>query len=167
MNIDRDSYETPPEVFERLDRQFNFGFDVCANDDTAKCLDYWTKKDDALSKNWAKDIGDPLSWKRTIWCNPPYSDIGPWVDKAIEAQANGVCTVMLVMADTSVGWFDRGRERCSEVIFITGGRLSFYLNGVKQSGNNKGSLIFVFDPWKIGHCVTSYMDRSELLGIKK
>jgi phage N-6-adenine-methyltransferase len=157
-----DTWATPNEVFDTLDFEFMFELDVCAEHSTAKCDLYWTVEDDALTTDWVSlrgmidRPGDDL-W---LWCNPPYSKIGPWVEKAIEAQLGGVGVVMLVMCDPSVKWFSRALEYCSEVRYITNGRLSFLNNGVRQTANNKGSVIFVFNPVKIGACETKYIDRS-------
>ena len=151
-----DTWATPTEVFDALDFEFNFGHDVCAEHTTAKCESYWTIEDDALSKDWAKDCDSP-----SLWCNPPYSKIAPWIEKAIDAQLNGTLVVMLVMCDPSVKWFARAIEYCSQVRFITNGRLSFVDgDGVAKAGNNKGSVIFVFDPNEIKACKTKYIDRS-------
>lgn len=156
--MSNDNWATPHEVYKKLDEEFGFGFDVCAEHETAKCAEYWTIEDDALSKDWAKDT-QPIFGK-WLWCNPPYSNIGPWVEKAIDAQHKGIGTVMLCMCDPSVKWFDEARKFASEIRFITGGRLSFLKNGVPQKGNNKGSVIFVFDPHRIGTQFTRYIDRS-------
>lgn len=153
-----DTWATPQPIFNKLNDEFNFKFDVCAERETAKCTNYWTIEDDALSKTWELHRQE----NSYLWCNPPYSNIGPWVDKAIEAQAEGVGTVMLVMCDPSVKWFARALEKCSEVRFITNGRIAFLNNGVTQSGNNKGSVIFVFSPHKIGWCQTRFVDRTDL-----
>lgn len=163
-----DTWATPPELFNALDKEFCFGFDVCAEYETAKCPDYWTIEDDALSKDWNKEAlakipgcaGFALGY---IWCNPPYSNISPWVDKAIEAQAAGRGVVMLCMCDPSVGWFAKAIEKASEIRFIKNGRISFLKNGVRAAGNNKGSVIFVFDPHRIGTGHVSFIDRDELL----
>ena len=152
-----DTWATPPEVFRKLDNEFKFAFDVCAQHETAKCPEYWTIEDDALSKDWAKDTSQLFG--RSLWCNPPYSKIGPWVQKAIEAQKNGVGTVMLVMCDPSVKWFADAIQYASEIRYIVNGRLAFLNNGVPQKGNNKGSVIFVFDPYRIGWAQTRYVDR--------
>tara|TARA_B100001063_G_scaffold246739_1_gene287314 strand:+ start:7432 stop:7968 length:537 start_codon:yes stop_codon:yes gene_type:complete len=166
--MSNDTWATPPEIFHALDLEFCFGFDVCAEPETAKCDDYWTIDDDALSKDWGKEAlsripgagGIALGW---LWCNPPYSDITPWVEKAIEAQLAGRGTVMLVMCDPSVKWFARAWEYASEIRFVTNGRLAFYKNGVRAAGNNKGSVIFVFDPHRISAGHVSKVDRDELM----
>jgi len=151
----KDTYATPQSVFDYFDREFTFDFDVCAEDSTAKCFNYFTKEDDALAQDWNMEYF-------TAWCNPPYSNIMPWVDKAIRDQDKGVTTVMLVMCDPSVGWFKRALEKCSEVRFIIGGRLSFEMDAEPQKGNNKGSVVFVFRPHN-HNAHTSYIDRKELL----
>ena len=69
---------------------------------------------------------------------------------------------MLVMCDPSVKWFSEALKYCSEVRFVINGRLSFHKDGVSQGGSNKGSAIFVFDPYRVGTCYTSYVDRSTL-----
>ncbi len=166
--MSNDLWATPPEVFEALDKEFYFGFDVCAEYETAKCSDYWTIEDDALSMNWAKDAlsripGAGLIEMGALWCNPPYSKITPWVEKAIEAQLNGRMTVMLVMCDPSVKWFSLAQRYASETRFVTEGRLAFLKNGVPQKGNNKGSVIFVFDPHRISAGHVSFVTRDSLI----
>tara|TARA_R110002153_G_scaffold37547_1_gene110031 strand:- start:1837 stop:2322 length:486 start_codon:yes stop_codon:yes gene_type:complete len=153
-----DTYATPMPVFHKLNKEFKFKFDVCAEHSTAKCFKYWTIDDDSLSKNWVTDTGAKKGeW---LWCNPPYSKIHPWVLKAIESQIMGVGTVMLVMCDPSVKWFSVALEYASEVRYITNGRLSFERNGKPVNGNNKGSVIFVFNPYAGKGCLTRYVDRS-------
>ncbi|BCO13711.1 hypothetical protein RIMD111065_20670 [Aeromonas hydrophila] len=96
------------------------------------------------------------------WLNPPYSDIGPWVEKAIEQQGRGIGTVMLVPQDTSTEWYPG--ERASEVLHITGyhdengkwrnGRVSFInkATGEEMKGNPKGSMLLIFAPNWRGEC---------------
>lgn len=165
--MSNDLWSTPPEVFHALDLEFGFGFDVCAEEETAKCRRFWTVESDALSKDWALDTMESFQGERfssgTLFCNPPYSKIAPWVEKAIEAQLQGVGTVMLVMCDPSVKWFSLAQQYASETRFITNGRLAFLKNGAKQSGNNKGSVIFVFDPHRIGAGHVSFIERETLI----
>ena len=166
--MSNDLWATPPEVFNALDKEFCFGFDVCAEYETAKCPDYWTIEDDALSKDWAEDAksripGAGLIEMGALWANPPYSNIRPFVEKAIEAQLKGRMTVMLVMCDPSVKWFSHAQQYASETRFITDGRLAFLKNGVPQKGNNKGSVIFVFDPHRISAGHVSFVTREALM----
>jgi len=155
LNI-RDLWQTPKELFNTLNKEFKFDFDVCASDqNTLVECNYWTEKDNSLLRNWGF----------TNWCNPPYSDITPWVEKAIAEHDMGCTIVMLVPADTSVKWFKLAYESCNEVRFISG-RISF-INAETQkpvNGNNKGSVLFI---WR-GHApasshTVSLVDRDQLI----
>ena len=91
------------------------------------------------------------------------ANISPWVDKAIAAQAQGVGTVMLVMADPSVKWFAKAQKYATETRFVTEGRIAFLNNGVPQSGNEKGSVFFIFAPKMIGTGITKYITRASII----
>lgn len=68
---EKDLYATPPELFAAIQKYFRIeiAHDVCAEPHTAKCPTFWTKEDDALSKNWGEEL-PPLT---TCFMNPPYS----------------------------------------------------------------------------------------------
>lgn len=153
---DRDLWRTPPELFAALNREFNFTCDVAASDENHLCPHYLTHEMDALSAN--------AIWGEVNFCNPPYSSILPWVVRShIEAMC-GKTTVMLIPADTSTKWFKLAFETASEIRFISG-RLAFIHNatGKKGTGNNKGSVLFV---WRgnFGGCRSvSLIDRDYLV----
>lgn len=49
---------------------------------------------------------DGLSdWESLTYCNPPYSDPAPWVEKAIREAKKGKVIVMLTRVDTSTKWW--------------------------------------------------------------
>lgn len=73
---ERDYWQTPIEIFNALDREFGFWLDAAASESNALCAHYLTELDDSLNSEWTS--------YGAIWCNPPYSDIGPWVEKAAE-----------------------------------------------------------------------------------
>lgn len=132
----RDLWQTPKEIFKQLEREFHFSADICASSKNHLHQIYYTEEQDALTSNWFA----------SNWCNPPYSNITPWVKKSIEQHQQGKTIVMLVPADTSVKWFKSAYESCNEVRFISG-RISF-INADTQkpvNGNNKGSVLFI---WK-------------------
>ena len=87
--------QTPLWLFRALDLEFNFALDAAALPETALCEKYLTPDIDALSVDWG-DFISPSVRSPWAWLNPPYSDIGPWVEKAIEQQGRGIGTVMLV-----------------------------------------------------------------------
>lgn len=76
-----DKWATPPALFKKLDDEFHFTLDVCADATNAKVAKYFTEEQDGLAQDWTKDIS---------WMNPPYGDAIPlWVRKAVETARGG------------------------------------------------------------------------------
>ena len=68
-------WETPQDLFDKLNDVFNFEVDIAADDETAKCPIYYTEENDGLKKEW----------KEVCWCNPPYGRYQiEWVKRANE-----------------------------------------------------------------------------------
>lgn len=128
-----DLWATPQDFFDRLDRAFKFNLDVCASPENAKCLDYYTKDDDGLSKEW----------RGVCWMNPPYGrEIGEWVEKAYKsAQEYGSTIVCLLPARVDTRWW---HDYCAkgEVHFVKG-RLKF---GGSENSAPFPSAVVVFRP---------------------
>lgn len=112
-------WETPPEIFRKLNEEFHFTTDVCAKPENAKCAHYFSPDQDGLSQQWTG----------VCWCNPPYGRnvTGRWVEKAAQSCAT---TVMLLPARTDTKWFHDHIYGKAEVRFIRG-RLKF--GGCKDS----------------------------------
>jgi len=109
-----DEWSTPQDFFDRLDKEFHFELDVCANHENHKCAKYFTKADDGLSMTWGGGV--------VIWCNPPYGrEIGKWVAKCAEHSGTAV---MLLPARTDTRWFHDYIYGKAEIRFIKG-RLRF------------------------------------------
>ena len=70
---ERDNLGTDPALFAKLNDRFHFTLDVAATRENAKCERFFTLEDDGLVRPWASP---------RVWCNPPYSQIGAWVEKA-------------------------------------------------------------------------------------
>lgn len=157
----RDLWRTPPALFAALDAEFCFQLDAAAAPHNALCRKFITAEQNTLETPWA----DYLSIPGYVWLNPPYSDITPFVKKAAAESANQIGTVMLVPADTSVGWFKEAIQTSSEVRFITAGRLAFInpVTGKPVSGNNKGSLLIIWKPYPRTHCEFTTVDRDTLM----
>lgn len=157
----RDLWRTPPALFASLDAEFCFQLDAAAAPHNALCRKFITVEQNTLETPWA----DYLSIPGYVWLNPPYSDITPFVKKAAAESANQIGTVMLVPADTSVGWFREAIQTASEVRFITAGRLAFInpVTGKPVSGNNKGSMLIIWRPYPRTHCHFATVDRDELM----
>lgn len=157
----RDLWRTPPALFASLDAEFCLQLDAAAAPHNALCRKFITAEQNTLETPWA----DYLRIPGYVWLNPPYSDITPFVKKAAAESANQIGTVMLVPADTSVGWFKEAIQTASEVRFITAGRLAFInpVTGKPVSGNNKGSMLIIWRPYPRTHCHFATVDRDELM----
>lgn len=113
-------WSTPKEFFDTLNKEFKFNLDPCASNENAKCINYFTKEIDGLSKSW-----DGFN----VFCNPPYGrEIGKWVKKASEAKRGVV--VMLIPARTDTKYFHEFIYNKAEIRFLKG-RLKF--GGVRNS----------------------------------
>lgn len=106
-------WATPQDLFDELNKEFNFTLDPCATKENAKCKKYYTKEDDGLSKDW---------YGETVFMNPPYGrEIGKWVKKAALSATTVVC---LLPARTDTKWFHLYINNVAEIRFIKG-RLKF------------------------------------------
>ena len=47
-----DEWETPQDVFDALDAEFNFTLDPCATSGNHKCDRFFTKEQNGLVQNW-------------------------------------------------------------------------------------------------------------------
>ena len=171
-----DSWRTPPEVFNTLNKEFMFLADMACTDENKLCRLGFTEENDSLSLDWHKEIKkefeiDGFLGHEYVFCNPPYSNPMPWVKHVLKAQSDGLGVVMVLNADTSVGWFAEALKGVSEIRNIIGdeiengtyssGRLAFVNDdGDPISGNNKPQFILVFNPFKIGEQATIYVHRN-------
>ena len=85
---DVDDRGTDPGFIEELEERFGkFSLDVAASKHNKKAKRYYTIKDDGLIREWYGNV----------WCNPPYSDIRSWVQKAwSEWPGGGLSSAMRV-----------------------------------------------------------------------
>jgi phage N-6-adenine-methyltransferase len=130
-------WETPPELFKRLDEQYHFDIDVCATAQNAKCRRYFTPDEDGLT----------LLWIGTCWMNPPYGrGVEPWIKKAYESAQAGATVVALLPARTDTNWFHKyiwpGK---AEIEFIRG-RVRFFKGGKDSGPATFPSMIVVWRP---------------------
>lgn len=47
-----DEWETPQDLFDRLNEEFDFTLDACADESNAKCMLYFDKAQDGLKRDW-------------------------------------------------------------------------------------------------------------------
>ena len=136
-----DNYATPPELYEDLNKRFNFDFDPCPY-------------------NEGKIINDGLKieWGKYNFVNPPYSRKlkEAFIIKGIEESKKGKVCVFLIPVSTSTKLFhDHIKSNATSIEFVKG-RIKFgkrdqngkfYLplnkNG-KVNNGTKDSMIVVF-----------------------
>ena len=124
-----DEWETPQDLFDELNKEFNFTLDPCATYENHKCKKYYTKEDDGLNKNWSGEV---------VFVNPPYGRaIGNWVKKCYEEYQKGVTVVMLIPARTDTSYFHNYiYNKATDIRFLRG-RLKF-TNRLLPSWNKEG-----------------------------
>jgi DNA (cytosine-5)-methyltransferase 1 len=101
---------------------------------------YYTAEDDGLSQSWANE---------TVWCNPPYSDIAPWIRKAWQewhqpAKERPRAIVMILPANrTEQAWWQdlvepyRDAPRSRFTVEFLPGRIRFIKAGQTDVGPNE------------------------------
>ena len=86
-----DDRGTLPEFVASVAERFGeFTLDVAAAAHNTKCDKYFTVEDDGLAQSWAGE---------RVWCNPPYSDLYSWVQKAWREFPHTKGIVMLLPAN--------------------------------------------------------------------
>ncbi|WP_249961113.1 phage N-6-adenine-methyltransferase [Histophilus somni] len=157
MSFDKDAYRTPRYVFNWLERRFYwFHLDGCANEHNS-LRHRWIGEGSSVATDFlADDLFDRLidevveqAELLRIFVNPPYSNPLPFVQRAVELMKAGYLVVMLLPADKSTKWYKVIQDNATEVIDIIGGRINFIHpeTGEEVKGNNKGSMVAVFDPF--------------------
>lgn len=137
-SFDKDSLQTPRFIYDWLHAKYNFNVDLCASDDHHYCDKYYTKENSCLINIW--DAGANVGF-----CNPPYSNIDPFIHCAIAYARYGFTTVMLIPDFNGEERFDR-ISKCATVIIHLIGRVSFIRpdTGKSYNGNSRGSCVVEF-----------------------
>ena len=93
---DSSEWETPQDLFDELNREFEFTLDVCATPQNRKISNFYTKEQDALKQEW----------HGVCWMNCPYGrQIVSWIQKASDSAKEGATVVCLLPARTDTKWF--------------------------------------------------------------
>jgi site-specific DNA-methyltransferase (adenine-specific) len=123
-----DKWQTPPEVYDPLNAEFNFNFDPCP-------ITYKNGDPDGLL----------IEWGTSTFCNPPYSNTSKWIEKAVEESKKDKTIVMLINAVTDTIAFHKYIYNKAEIRFIKG-RIKFINphEPLKRNPNVKASMIVIF-----------------------
>jgi phage N-6-adenine-methyltransferase len=79
---------TPDRVFLPLQDEFCFNLDVASNRSNRKCSEYFDLHTDGLAHSWQS---------HRVWCNPPFSHLRPWVEKAWEEYRAGCELIVMLL----------------------------------------------------------------------
>ncbi len=142
VESERKEWITPDWLFNKLNEEFHFTLDVCADKNNAKVQRFFTEEDNALKQNWSKDI---------CWMNPPYGNgMNKWIEKAYNESRKGAMVVCLLPARTATLWF---HKFCSQAeIRLLRDQLHFQRDDGSRMefGVTHGSMIVVFGkPFKV------------------
>ena len=136
-NLDNhDNWQTPKELYDLLNDEFNFDFDPCPI-----CFDEITPDKDGLL----------IEWGKRNFINPPYSKKlkDSFVKKAIdEANKGKLCVCLLPVSTSTILFHDHIQPNASEIRFIKG-RVKFIgINTFGEKVSNKtgmhDSMIVIF-----------------------
>jgi len=131
-----DEYGTPHEFYHMLDEMFKFTLDPCSTELNRRCVKYYTKEDDGLSKSWKDEV---------VFVNPPYGNISSWVKKSYkESVENNALVVMLIPARTDTKYWHDYIMRAASAIYFVKGRLKFDNGSVGSNPAPFPSVVVVF-----------------------
>lgn len=131
--VEIDDRALPPDHFAILNERFGFTIDVAASHENRRVDRYYSISKSGLMESWAGE---------RVYCNPPYSNIRPWVEKAIAEQDAELVVMLLPANRTEQGWWHdlvephRDRPGGIQCEFMRG-RIRFLKPGQEKIGPNE------------------------------
>lgn len=135
---------TPDEFVEAVKFRLNitgFNYDLAADADNTKATSYYSKEDDALKQSWTFHFN--AGWS---WLNPPYENIGPWVEKAWNESRKGAQVAMLIPASVGSNYWAKWVDGKAYVTFLNG-RVRFVGH---PTGFPKDLVLLLYTPYLMG-----------------
>jgi phage N-6-adenine-methyltransferase len=124
-----DKWATPQEFYDKLNNEFHFTLDPCADETNHKCDTYFTEEQDGLKQDWSGHV---------VFCNPPYGnkETGMWTQKCYEeAQKENTTVVLLIPARTD-------RKSFHEYVYNKPNVEIRFIRGRLKFGSSKDSAPF-------------------------
>lgn len=136
----RDEWQTPPFITSWIKFYTPFDVDLCATKDNALAKTYFSKQENCLDRDWHK-------FGKVGYCNPPYSNVRPFLEKAIQERDQGFRSIFLIPSPNGERHYhDCVFGQADKIVFITG-RLSFSTPQNKPvNGNPRGSCLIYYTP---------------------
>ncbi len=115
MSVSNENSKTPPKEKDLAQTPWwfihsiesfigkEFDLDVCCLEETRKARSFY-------SLEYGRDALE-LMWSGLVWCNPPFSNIAPFIDHAVEqAEENHATTVMIIPNNPEVAYRRKLKE---------------------------------------------------------
>jgi len=123
-NSNRDDWETPDVLFNKLNKQYNFDFDCCATKENTKC---------ELFSNQFHVSSDKLKYNNFVcWMNPPFSNAKLMFEHFFNSVRKGVAIYRCDNLETKI-WQEIILPSC-DWIFIPKGRIYYQYNTELRQG---------------------------------
>jgi phage N-6-adenine-methyltransferase len=132
-----DDNATPWSIVKQLHSEFNITLDVAANDNNARCENYYTEEENSLIQDWSG---------HTVFCCPPSNtkNICAFVKKSYEESLKGTVVVMLLPSRLTDGIPFREYLIKGQIRFISG-RIKFKREGKEDENCPFGSMVVIFN----------------------
>ena len=136
-------WRTPDDFWQKILEDFTPTFDAACTREDARCqAGFYYPEIDALKEDWR------ATGHKTIWCNPPFRDMTPWVQKCIEFTADKdepIQRTALLLAPLSAASWVGECAREASVIRDIYPRIQFDAPcGVKRSSNARDNMLVIF-----------------------
>ena len=135
-----DYYATPKDLFATICQLNNVNpqTDVCATKENRKCDHFFTEEVNGLKQNWGRDV----------WCNPPYSNPHPWIQKCYaEHIKNNITVTALIRLDRTTAYWRDFIKNKAEIIELNH-RVKFIDPETNKPADNAGRFESVVVIWR-------------------
>lgn len=136
VNYDKDSWNTPMDVVERVRAVFQgqIDLDPCSNEAAQiviRARTYYTLGNDGLTHEW---FG-------RVWLNPPFSNPAPWVDNLLGSRFASAITLTNNCTETT--WCQRLMHQATAIL-LPHKRVRFWHAERSGAGARQGQIICYF-----------------------
>lgn len=139
---------TPPAFIAAVECRLaideeGFPRDLAASPENTIAPEFFTEEQDSLVQSWTWNLETKNLWN---WCNPPYSNIEPWVAKASIESQRGAHIAMLVPASTGSNWWAKYVAPSAYITYLNG-RITFVGH---KSPYPKDLVLLLYTPFLVG-----------------
>lgn len=157
--MNNDEWQTPDWLFNQLNDEFHFTYDYACIKSNCKVKEQqeaniWTETGERITEAFFDYL--ITRYRRSVFCNPPYSDPALFINacKALSLKGIALVCVLVLPASTDTKWwgiFWDYEKHCPkpgvEVRFLPK-RVAFVnpKTGLETKGNTKGTAIVIMRP---------------------